>query len=211
MSLYDLCVPNRPTESTTHTQSQQTLPSGPDEVLPPIASRGSQREQGQRDRAPPSSSTTRRVRVLKAQWAHASSQTLITTYYNATKQTGGQQPRDWHLILRNLPFALCKPEGADQLKALINAHATALGLRTRRLQPLSRKEDGLPTGVVFVLLEREGNGRVDVEEGALAGLIEATSGKDFGGRPLKAARWVRPTPSNSKKGRPPLGEEATWE
>lgn len=110
------------------------------------------------------------------------------------------QSRDWHLVLRNLPFPLCKPEGEEQLRAVINAVATASGLRVRKVQPLTRKEDGLPTGVVFALLEREGNGRVDVDPGAVEAVVGALGGREVGGRPVKAARWVRPTGDGGGRG-----------
>ena len=64
---------------------------------------------------------------------------------------------------------------------------------------MTRKEDGLPTGVVFALLEQEGNGRVDVEGELIDVVAGALGGRDLGGRPVKAARWVRPTASGASR------------
>ena len=97
-------------------------------------------------------------------------------------------------MIRNLPFALCTPEGGDQLRALIDAGAAPAGARARRLQPLTRKEDGRPMGVAFVLLELEGNGRVDVGAGSIDQVAAALEGREVGGRALRAARWLRPGP-----------------
>jgi hypothetical protein len=97
------------------------------------------------------------------------------------------------VVLRNLPFTLCKPEGSSELYSVIDAAAAASGLKTRRLQPLIRKEDGLPTGVVFVLLGREGNGRIDGEGEGVESVVDALEGREVKGRVVRAARWVRPT------------------
>jgi hypothetical protein len=103
-----------------------------------------------------------------------------------------QHPQHWHLVLRNLPFRLCRPEYYVVLRAIVDLSLSGSGLFTRRLKVLKRKSDARPTGVAFVLLQHEWTGSVFVGERAIDDMVRAFDGVQVMGRPLRVARWVPP-------------------
>lgn len=97
----------------------------------------------------------------------------------------------WHLVLRNLPFKLCRPDFTFVLRAIVDLALSGSGLHTRRVKVLKRRPHGGAMGVVFVLLEHEWTGGTFVDGGLVDETAAALGRVEVMGRPLRAARWVR--------------------